>query len=128
MKGVVRVLVGYTGGTDPNPTYHKIKDHTEALLIEFDPKEISYWQILEMWHDNDYPWKREPRQYRSAIFWTSLTQQDQALQFVEHLARSNPKKRLYSDVEFVSKFFRAETYHQNYHAKRQLKVQEREKQ
>jgi len=133
MQGVERVIVGYAGGKEPNPTYYKMKDHTESVMIEYDPKEVSYWQILEMWHDNDYPWKREPRQYRSAIFWTSLAQQDQALQFVDHLRchsnNNNPKKqRLYTDVEFITKFYQAESHHQDYHARRQIQTAPKKKQ
>ena len=45
-NGIARVVVGYTGGDEPNPTYQNIKDATEAYLIEFDPTIISYQQIL----------------------------------------------------------------------------------
>jgi methionine-S-sulfoxide reductase len=127
MKGMERVIVGYAGGEQTNPTYYKIQDHSEALFIEFNPQQVSYWQILEMWHDNDNPWKRETRQYRSAILFTSLTQQDEALYFLERLAQSKPSKRLYTDVELVKKFYQAEVYHQNYKAKRQLQTQQRKK-
>jgi peptide-methionine (S)-S-oxide reductase len=122
MKGVERVIVGYAGGKQPNPTYYKIKDHTEALFIEFNPQQVTYWQILEMWLD--YPWKLEPRQYRSAILFTSLAQQDEALYF---LAQSKSNERLYADVELVTKFYQAEVYHQNYLAKRQAQTQQPKK-
>lgn len=92
MRGVERVIVGYTGGKQPHPKYGNLQDHTEALLLDFNPKEVSYWEILEMWNDNANPWKRDSIQYRSAIFWTSLSQQDEALQFLQRLSASNPKK------------------------------------
>lgn len=126
MKGVERVIVGYTGGQEPDPTYHNLKDHTESILIEFNPKVVSYWEILGMWHSNDYPWKRDTRQYRSAIFFKSLTQQDQALAFLSQLVQEH-KKKVYVDVELAKKFYRAETYHQNYHEKRTFQTQQQKK-
>jgi peptide-methionine (S)-S-oxide reductase len=119
MRGVERVIVGYTGGKQPHPKYGNLQDHTEALLLDFNPKEVSYWEILEMWHDNANPWKRDSIQYRSAIFWTSLSQQDEALQFLQRLSASNPKKRLRVHVELARAFYKAEPYHQNYIARRQ---------
>jgi peptide-methionine (S)-S-oxide reductase len=126
MRGVERVIVGYTGGKQPNPTYQTMQDHTEALFIEFNPKKVSYWEILEMWQDNNWPWKRDRRQYRSAIFWTSLAQQDQGLSFLERLRETYPKRgRLYVDVELATKFYQAEEYHQNYLGRRQLQTEKK---
>ena len=47
MKGIARVVVGYTGGKEKNPTYQSIKDATEAYLIEFDPSIVSFEKILD---------------------------------------------------------------------------------
>ena len=48
MHGVVRVVAGYTGGVQPYPCREDLKDHTEALMIEYDPRIVSYRGILEM--------------------------------------------------------------------------------
>jgi peptide-methionine (S)-S-oxide reductase len=115
---VVRVIVGYTGGKSQNPTYQKMADHTEALFIEFNPKLISYWQILGEWqhyNGNDPRWATKqrgiPRQYRSAIFWITLQQQDEALQFTQM-----------DLVEMSNTFYRAEAYHQNHLAQLDLGI------
>jgi hypothetical protein len=87
LKGVVRVIVGYTGGIQPNPVYRNIQDATEALWIEFNPQKVSYWKVLELWHDNtdlhSPPPEQQQRlcQYRTAIWWTSTSQQQAATQF-----------------------------------------------
>ena len=120
MKGVVRVLVGYTGGTTTNPTYRNMGDHTESLLIEFDPEVVSFWEIMRLWQDNDFPWKRQRRQYRSAIFFTNLAQQDEGLLFLQQLQQKHPGRKCYASLEFARAFYRAESYHQNYLAKHSL--------
>lgn len=113
----MRVLVGYSGGKHLNPTYSNMGDHTESLLIEFDPEVVSFWDILKMWHDNQYPWKRQRRQYRSAVFFTNLAQQDEGILFFQQLQHKYPGRKLYASLEFTHVFYRAEAYHQNYVAK-----------
>jgi peptide methionine sulfoxide reductase MsrA len=108
MEGVERVVLGYTGGKKEKPTFTKIIDHTEALLVEFNPQKVSYRQILEVWHECDSnPWEKEKAQYRSALFWKSLSQQDTALQFIQELQAKNPNKKLHSEVERARRFYRA---------------------
>lgn len=110
MPGVTRCLVGYSGGDELNPTYQTIMDHTEALLIEYDPSVCSYEQILQKWKelggDCSYP---NSRQYRSAIFPTTPEQQEKAQSFWDDL-----KYNKYVFVEPATRFYMAEEYHQNY--------------
>ena len=110
------MVAGYTGGQHDAPTYRNIQDHTQALLIEYNPKEISLIQILAAWRDNDYPWEEpESVQYRSALFLTHPpTQLPVAMNFLARLARSKTHRTLHVDVEPVTKFYRAEEYLQNY--------------
>ena len=61
-------IVGYTGGKEENPTYQAIKDSTESFLVEFDPDEISYEQILDVWADQHAPYYPSKCQYRSGTF------------------------------------------------------------
>ena len=117
MKGVVRVVVGYTGGDAPDPDYFDIKDHTEALFIEFNPKLVSYLEILQLWHNNDYPWEPEILRERSAVFYVTDSQHDEALSFLRKLSSSRPNCYLYVDLEPIKKFYQAEAYQQNYVAK-----------
>eukprot|EP00980_Cylindrotheca_fusiformis_P027955 scaffold22574_cov125-Cylindrotheca_fusiformis.AAC.8 len=109
MEGVDRIVLGYTGGKREKPTFTKIHDHTEALLIEFNPHKVSFSEILQRWHEcHDNPWEKEKHpHHRSAVFWISLAQQDAALEFIEELRASNPSKQLYSEVERARRFYRA---------------------
>jgi peptide-methionine (S)-S-oxide reductase len=108
MEGVERVVLGYAGGgKQEKPTTAKLYGHAEALLIEFKPHTVSYRQILEVWHECDNPWEVEKSQYRSTLFWKSLSQQNIALQFVQELQAKNPSKPLHTVVERIHKFYMA---------------------
>ena len=114
------MLVGYTGGKGKNPSYNNMMDHTEALWIEFNPQEISYWEILEAWKEYLMPIDDRKRvqkhQYRTAVFWTCLSQQNDAMEFIYHHKLSN-RLGPYDPVERANVFYVAESYHQNYKAK-----------
>ncbi|CAJ1961013.1 unnamed protein product [Cylindrotheca closterium] len=107
LEGVERVLRGYTGGGKELPTSIKIHDHTEALLIEFNPNTISYSQILVAWRQCVDPWEKETTQHRAAVFWKSLSQQNEALDFLGSLQSQQPSKKLHAEVERARRFFRA---------------------
>jgi peptide methionine sulfoxide reductase MsrA len=105
-------LIGYTGGKKDNPKNHKPYDHSEALLIEFNPDIVSYRRLLEIWYELHDPWEVEQqRRYRSAVFWKSLTQQDTALQFLEEKRINNSSKQIYTEVERVHKFYEVEQFY-----------------
>mmetsp|Transcript_10867 Transcript_10867/g.30048 ORF Transcript_10867/g.30048 Transcript_10867/m.30048 type:complete len:119 (-) Transcript_10867:308-664(-) len=113
MEGVSRCLVGYGGGRELNPTYQTIMDHTEAILVEYDPSVVSFQDILTKWKQEmgePYPQKR---QYRSAIFALNPEQEQVANKFVE----DNFRYAKYVDVEPATRFYMAEEYHQDYIAK-----------
>lgn len=117
--GVSRVIVGYTGGKHPNPTSRDLQDHTQALFIEYNPKKITYLQILSAWRDNDYPWEEpETNDCRSVIFFTNREKQESiTLQFLARLARTRPTSTLHVDIEDATTFYQAEEYQQNYLSK-----------
>ena len=70
-------MVGYTGGTTPDPTYRSIGDHTEALRVTFDPQLVSFEQILlKFWEEHDpMPFTFTGSQYRSAVWHHTPTQE-----------------------------------------------------
>uniref|UniRef100_A0A7S2YJ16 peptide-methionine (S)-S-oxide reductase n=1 Tax=Entomoneis paludosa TaxID=265537 RepID=A0A7S2YJ16_9STRA len=110
MNGVTRCLVGYSGGVELNPTYQTIMDHTEALLIEYDPTIISYGEILKEWkHQMGEPYPSK-RQYRSAIF--CLNDEQSAL--AQEFCQQNVKQPKFVDIEPTTRFYMAEEYHQDY--------------
>jgi peptide methionine sulfoxide reductase MsrA len=80
------VIAGYSGGLHRYPTWHDMHDHSQALLVEYDPKVISYHQVLQLWRDNDDPWEPEPNvHFQSAIFCTSESQYQKTLDFLHFL-------------------------------------------
>lgn len=113
MKGVEKVVVGYTGGEQPNPTYQTIKDSTEAVLIEYNPEILSYEELLMEWKRQHYPFHPSKTQYRSVIWYRTDEEKAVAEKLVNDWALSTGKK-VYTDIELVTKFYRAEEYHQNF--------------
>src|SRR5919199_3523690 len=82
--GVYTTAVGYAGGVTPNPTYEEVcsgrTNHTEAVLVVFDPKQTSYEELLRLFWENHDPTHGMRQgndvgtQYRSAVYWTSDAQ------------------------------------------------------
>mmetsp|Transcript_15869 Transcript_15869/g.21258 ORF Transcript_15869/g.21258 Transcript_15869/m.21258 type:complete len:120 (+) Transcript_15869:48-407(+) len=114
MDGVIRTVVGYTGGKEKNPTYRKIKDSTESILIEYDPDIISYEDILVEWSRMHSPISKRKTQYRSAIFYADEEQKKIAEETVKAMKSALGVSKVFTGIEPVSAFYRAEEYHQNY--------------
>jgi peptide-methionine (S)-S-oxide reductase len=111
---VVRTAVGYTGGTTESPDYHRIGDHSETLLVEFDPKKISYAELLKVfWASHDPESEPYLRQYRNALFIMNEEQQKAAEKSREQLAEAT-RRPIYTAIEPAGKFYAAEDYHQKY--------------
>jgi peptide-methionine (S)-S-oxide reductase len=129
IDGVTDVLVGYTGGSTPNPTYQQVcsdrTGHAEAVEVTFDPARVSFEQLLAaFWemHDPTTPNRQGPdvgSQYRSAIFYHSEAQKAAAEASKAALERSGRYKGpVVTEIVPASTFWRAEDYHQQYVAKR----------
>jgi peptide-methionine (S)-S-oxide reductase len=114
----VRTRVGYAGGSTPSPTYHDLGDHSEALQVDYDPTQISYEQLLDLFWGSHAPTQPAfSRQYRSAIFVADKSQR--TLAEGTRAAQSARRKRpLYTAVEPLGAFHRAEDYHQKYYLRR----------
>jgi peptide-methionine (S)-S-oxide reductase len=119
--GVISTRVGYTGGEVPNATYRNHGNHAEAIEIIYDPKTISYRQLLEFFfqiHDPSTPNRqgndRGPS-YRSAIFYTSDEQKRVAEDTIADVNASGlwPGK-VVTEVAPVGPFWEAEPEHQDY--------------
>ncbi|MFX1482815.1 MAG: peptide-methionine (S)-S-oxide reductase MsrA [Promethearchaeota archaeon] len=125
LKGVKSVTSGYSGGTVENPTYQQVSTgrtgHAEVCQIMFDPEQISYAEILEVFfgtHDPTTPNRQGHdvgTQYRSVIFYHSEEQKETAerikKEFDEKKTWKNP---IVTEIVPFQKFFKAEDYHQNY--------------
>lgn len=110
--------MGYTGGTLKDPTYEHLGDHTESLQIDFDPRRISYVELLKLfWEDHDPSEQPYNVQYMSAVFYASTTQWAQALETgKQHMAGKTVTLR--TPIRPLATFYRAEDYHQKYYLRR----------
>ena len=130
LKGVVKTEVGYTGGNKENPKYedvcHGKTGHAEAVYIEFNPKEISYKELLDFFWKIHNPTTKNRQgpdigiQYRSAIFCHNAEQEQDAKEVKEKLNPSAQKtfgNDIVTEIKSASKFYRAEEYHQKYFEK-----------
>lgn len=110
--------VGYTGGKTANPTYLSIGDHTEAVAVEFDPKVITYKQILGLFFEWHSPYHSKRAQYRSAIWYHNESQKAVAEEAMADKVKTLPAGReLHTALEPANDFYLAEEYHQKYYAK-----------
>ncbi len=112
---MVRTRVGYSGGTKKNPTYYDLGDHSESIQIDFDPTQISYQHLLEVfWKAHDPTSRSWSRQYRAALFFHDEEQKRLALESRDReAARINEKIR--TEILPASEFYLAEDYHQKYY-------------
>lgn len=127
-SGVSSTRVGYTGGDTDNPTYQQVcsgvTGHAEAVEITFDPTVISFEQLLKIFwqaHDPTQLNRQGPdvgSQYRSAVFYHSELQRQQAEASLEALDRSGRYQRsVLTEIVPAGVFWVAEDYHQKYHKK-----------
>ena len=128
--GVEKTTVGYTGGKIKNPTYEQVctgkTGHAEALQIIYNPKIITYEQLLEtfwMTHDPTQKNRQGPdigTQYRSAIFYHDKEQKQKA----ERSKKQKEKElgiKIQTEITPAKEFYPAEEYHQKYLKKQDLK-------
>lgn len=129
-KGVYTTAVGYAGGYTPNPTYEETcsgkTGHTEAVLVVFDPEQITYEEILKLFWENHDPTQGMRQgndvgtQYRSAIYTTDPSQvaavEATRAAFGERLAAKGFGE-ITTEVAELGEFYYAEDYHQQYLAK-----------
>lgn len=126
IDGVKSAVSGYAGGGDPDPTYHEVSagttGHAEVVRIEFDPKVISYGEILDLfWRAHDPTTLNRQgadvgTQYRSVILYTSDAQKTEAERSKRAISDSgtydNP---IVTEILPLEEFFDAEEYHQDYY-------------
>ena len=130
-KGVTSTAVGYIGGQLPNPTYEEVctdqTGHAEAVEVEFNPDEISYEKLLDVFWHNHNPTtlnRQGPdvgNQYRSAIFYHDETQKEIAEKSKQSLDSSESfDDPIVTQIIPAPKFYKAEEYHQKYFKKQGL--------
>jgi peptide methionine sulfoxide reductase msrA/msrB len=128
IPGVIDAESGYQGGTVANPTYEQVSSHktghAETVKVTFDPARVTYRQLLKVFFDNHDPTTPDRQgadvgsNYRSAIFASNDQQLREAKGYIAELARE-PRFRgqtVTTTVQPAPPFYRAEDYHQNWHA------------
>lgn len=127
VKGVKSTLVGYTGGWSPNPTYRDVcsdkTGHTEAVQIRFDPNEVTYERLLDVFWSIHNPTTKNRQgpdigsQYRSMIAYHSPEQEVSAKRSKENLEKTNGfnGRTIVTELVPASAFYEAEDYHQKYY-------------
>ncbi len=123
VPGVVKTEVGYTGGHTKNPTYEQVCEHTtghaEAVLIDFDSKQVSYETLCRQFfrmHDPTQLNRQGPDigdSYRSAIFYFNQAQQQMA-ESIKQDAQSNYEQPIVTQIVPADVFYPAEEYHQKF--------------
>jgi peptide methionine sulfoxide reductase msrA/msrB len=125
-KGVIKTVVGYCGGTEPNPTYEVVSSektgYRESLQITYDPAKISYDQLLDIYWRQIDPTQADGQftdigpSYRAAIFYGNGDEKKIAEVSKDKLARSGKfTKPIVTEILPAMKFYPAEAYHQKYY-------------
>ena len=126
IKGVYKVVSGYGGGHVENPSYEQVCDkrtgHVELCQIVYDPKQISYDELLEVFWKTHDPTSIDRQgndagpQYRSVIFYNTEEEKQKAEQYKAALDKSGAwSKPIITAIESFKNFYPAEKYHQNYY-------------
>ncbi len=127
VKGVEKVVSGYTGGFIKNPAYREVCNgttgHAEAIQITFNPELVSYEDLLEIFFGTHDPTTLNRQgadvgtQYRSEVFYHSEEQKEKAEKYIQWIEQeklySNP---IVTKVSPASEFYAAEEYHQDYYS------------
>jgi len=123
--GVIDATVGYSGGTWKNPSYEEVctgrTGHAEVVFLEYDPAQVSYDQLLDVFWDIHDPTTLNEQgpdigtQYRSVIFFFNSDQETAAISSKEKLEQSGKyKKKIVTEIKPAPDFYKAEEYHQQY--------------
>jgi peptide-methionine (S)-S-oxide reductase len=128
LAGVIEVTSGYSGGSEATANYDAVcsgtTDHAESIRIRFDPRKISYGQLLKVFfavaHDPTQVNRQgndRGTQYRSAIFYADAAQREVAEAYIKQLTEAKVfNDAIATEVVPLDAFYDAERYHQNYAA------------
>lgn len=126
LKGVENVVPGYAGGSKKDPTYEEvclgITGHAEVIQMSYDPKIISYRELLEVFFYTHDPTTLNRQgndigtQYRSAIYYHDKDQKNDALEIIKQLKSEKVyEDKIVTEVTRLDEFYLAENYHNDYY-------------
>lgn len=126
MYGVDKVVCGYSGGDEVNPTYEDVKHqktgHRETIMLEYDPEKVSYSKLLDIFFANVDPFDSEGQfidkgfSYTLAIYYNNDEEKNLAKERIEKL-QADSGKEVFVALEPFKSFYEAEEYHQDYYLK-----------
>jgi peptide-methionine (S)-S-oxide reductase len=117
---VLRTRVGYCGGTQENPSYYSLGDHTEAFSIDYDPGVLSYEALLgHFWAGHRSERNHSSRQYMNAVFYRDGEQKRLA-----EASRDSQGRKVATGILPIGAFTYAEGYHQKYYLTRYAEIRE----
>ncbi len=125
LKGVEKVVSGYSGGQVENPTYKAVctgtTGHAEVIQVSYNPALVSFEEVLEVFFKTHDPTTLNRQgndvgtQYRSVIFYHNEDQKEKATKIKAELDKSGAWERpIVTEIAALDKFYAAEDYHQNY--------------
>jgi peptide-methionine (S)-S-oxide reductase len=128
LPGVTATISGYTGGRTVDPTYEQVSSgttgHAEAVEVIYDPKKVTYEELLEVFWVNVDPTVRDRQfcdtgtQYRTTIFYRDEAQRKAAEASKAAIEKSKPfKESIVTPIVMAGAFYPAEEYHQDYYIK-----------
>lgn len=126
LKGVYSVDSGYCGGSEPDPDYESVSQgkttYAEAVLIEYDPQQISFTELLDVFWMNINPVQKDGQfydrgpQYRTAVFYLNDEQKKMAAESKKQLQQSGKfSQPIVTEISPATDFYKAEGYHQDYY-------------
>jgi len=131
VRGVISTTPGYTGGEKENPTYNEVSagvgGHVESLQVKYDPKVVSYQQLLDFYWLNVDPARNDGQfcdkgsQYRPVIFYHNENQKELAEKSKKQLIQANQIQPILVEILPAKAFYPAEEYHQSYYKKNPIR-------
>lgn len=131
IEGVHKIVSGYSGGDEINPTYEEVKaqktGHRESIKVIYDENKTSYEKILEMFLNNIDPFDDggqfidRGHSYTTAIYYTNEQELSTAKLAINKVEKENNRKTAVAIEPFKS-FYEAEEYHQDFHLKNPDKI------
>ncbi|MBO4355514.1 MAG: peptide-methionine (S)-S-oxide reductase MsrA [Clostridia bacterium] len=125
-SGAGRVVCGYSGGEETDPTYEQVKaqktGHRETIMVEYDPEKVSYGRLLDIFLENVDPFDPDGQfidkghSYSLAIYYSSEGEKELALGRIEKL-KADSGREVFISLEPFTGFYEAEDYHQDYYLK-----------
>jgi peptide-methionine (S)-S-oxide reductase len=123
MAGVVRTRVGYAGGTNPDPTYHALGDHTEVVQVDYDPDEVTDADVLaRVFRSHDPTRQTRKTQYQNVVFSATPAQRETLESYLDE--NGLEADAIGTRIEQLTRFYIAEDYHQKYNLRSKRSLME----